>query len=114
MFGAESLLWNKKIIQSLENAYSQAFNKIFKTYDKRIIRECQFFMGYLPIELLLVVRKLNFLTCIGKLRMSSVLCMLHQNDDELYMLCKQYNVAYSDNACWKKHLWHYFEMSFDC
>ena len=60
MYGLESVIINTKTKNSLENAYSQAFTKIFKTFDKNIISICQFNMGYLPIELQLVLKQLKF------------------------------------------------------
>jgi len=47
---------------SIENAYSLAFMKIFSTYNKEIVTMCQFYMGKLPIEMEIGVRRLNFLS----------------------------------------------------
>ena len=66
MYGLESVIINTKTKNSLENAYSQAFMKIFKTFDKNIISICQFNMGYLPIELQLVLKQLKFLIGVKK------------------------------------------------
>ena len=49
LYACESLDWNNKSIKSMENAYSQAFFKMFNTYDKHIIKQCQFYMGCLPM-----------------------------------------------------------------
>ena len=62
LYATEVLDWNKKSLQSLENTYSQAFFKIFTTFDKNVVQQCQFYMGLLPIDLLIDLRKLNFLS----------------------------------------------------
>ena len=49
-------------MRSLEKTYSQASFKIFTTYDKNFVQQCQFYMGLLPIDLLIDLRKLNFLS----------------------------------------------------
>jgi len=47
---------------SIENAYSLAFMKMISTYDKEIVTMCQFYMGKLPMEMEIGVRRLNFLS----------------------------------------------------
>ena len=54
-------MWKNNQIKSLENVYSHAYMKIFKTFDKKIIEYCQFSMGYLPVKLLLACRKLDYI-----------------------------------------------------
>ena len=61
VYAAEALDWNSKSEKSVQNAYLQAFFKMFKTYDKHIIQQCQFYMGCLPVHLLIDLRKLTFL-----------------------------------------------------
>ena len=60
LYAAEVLEWNKKSLRSLENAYSRF--KIVTTFDKNVVQQCQFYMGLLPINLLIDLRKLNFLS----------------------------------------------------
>ena len=61
LYAAEVVNWNAKDIRSMSFAYDQAFNKMFRTFDKNIIRSCQYYMKVLPFELLLDVRRLQFL-----------------------------------------------------
>jgi hypothetical protein len=61
MYSAEALMWKNNQKQSLENVYSHAYMKIFKTFDKKIIEYCQFSMGYLPFKLLLACRRLDYI-----------------------------------------------------
>ena len=62
LHAAEVLDWNTKSLRSLKDAYSQAFPKIFTAFDKNVVQQCQFYMGLLPINLLIDLRKLNFLS----------------------------------------------------
>ena len=63
MYGLESvgLIINTKTKNSLENSYYQDFMIIFKTFDKNILTICQFYFGYLPIELQKSLKQLNLL-----------------------------------------------------
>ena len=66
LYGLECIELNKSSISSLENAYSQIYSKLFYSYDKNIIKNCQYHFGQLPIELKIINRKFNFLTKINK------------------------------------------------
>lgn len=48
LYACESLNWSNKLLNSLENAYSHAFMKIFKTSDKKIVEYCYYFRFLLP------------------------------------------------------------------
>lgn len=112
LYGAESLIWSDKMSNSFENAYSQAFMKIFKTFDKDIIKSCQFFMGYLPIKLLIGVRRLNYLS---KLQVSkvNVVCdglLLHDINVELFSICTKFNFTDIGIHCnWSNMMWSHFK-----
>ena len=105
LYNAEALSWNKKELKSIEHAYSHGFSKIFKTFNETIIRECQFFMGYMSIEYILLERKLNFLTKINGTKMPLMVRLLRQTDGEQVSLCEQYNIKFDERVGWKKKVW---------
>ena len=45
----------------LETAYSAAFFKVFKTFDKHVIKQCQFYCGCLPLCYIIDKRRMLFL-----------------------------------------------------
>ena len=112
LFAAEALNWNKKLLKSLENAFNQAFFKIFKTFDKHVIEQCQFYMGYLPVSLLLDVKKLNFHTKIRCMEFNSMHIVVNRGADEYTALCSKYyfpiDLQYFN---FKRAMWTYFERS---
>ena len=61
LYGSDCVELNKSMLQSLENAYSQLYSKLFHTFNKNIIRQCQFYSGQMPIELKIASRRFNFL-----------------------------------------------------
>jgi len=95
LYGTEALNYSAKLLNGLEKSYSLAFSKIFKTFDKTIIFNCQFFMGTLPVKLTIGQRKLEYLL---KLRNSHVplLYVLCRHEDELLGECTKYNFPESD------------------
>ena len=69
MYSLASVQPTKSMYQSLESAYMAAFAKIFKTFDNNILRQCQFFMGYIPFENIWDQARITYLL---KLKASSV------------------------------------------
>lgn len=69
MYSLASVKPTKSMYQSLESAYMAAFAKIFKTFDNNILRQCQFFMGYIPFENIWDQARITYLL---KLKASSV------------------------------------------
>jgi len=60
-YGLEACSLAKAQLQSFEYAYKATFCKIFKTFDKKIITQCQYHMGSLPGRYALDLGKLRFL-----------------------------------------------------
>jgi len=66
LYCAESFWWSKSMLNSCENAYALAFMKVFRSYDKKIIEQCQYYMGQLPLELQIINRQINFFANVNK------------------------------------------------
>ena len=112
MYASEALSWSKRNLNSLDKVYSQAFHKIFRVFDNGVIRQCQYFMGCLPLSLLVVVRKLNFLSKINKLMKNNNMHFLPNWDEELFVLCNKYNFPdYLNDNDYKYLMYKYFEAS---
>jgi len=60
LFGAEAAMDDKAETTKLCKAYNRACAKIFSTYDSNIIKCCQYFNGYIPLELAIDQRKILF------------------------------------------------------
>ena len=106
----EALTWSKKNLKSLENAFNQAFFKIFKTFDRHIAEHCQFYLGYLPASLLLDVKKLNFHTKLRSMNFNLMHILINRGDDEYVALCSKCNFPVDVNFFnFKRAMWMRFE-----
>ena len=91
LYGLECVDLPKSTLRSIENAYNQVYSKLFYTYDNLILKQCKFYMGYLPMELKIANRKLNFLSKISSA--SNLSCsMLDKNSAELQYLISFYGI----------------------
>ena len=60
LYGIESMALNNAESKSLQYPYNSAFTKVFSSFDAKIITQCQFYSGYLPLSYLADLRWLNF------------------------------------------------------
>ena len=97
------------------------FSKLFYTFDNNIIKQCQFYFNYLPAELKIINRRLNFLSRLC-LTNNDYCNVLDSKNSELEMLLSTYltnanicdinsNVtkSYMYNVNWKFYLFKRIE-----
>ena len=96
LYGLECVELNNSLLRSIENAYSQVFSKLFHTFDRSVIKQCQFYMGYLPAELKIANRKMNFLSKIS-LTNNFTCTLLDVNHNELFCEMCKYKIVVASN-----------------
>ena len=108
LYASEAVPWSKKDLNSMSFAYNQPFVKIFNSSDKDIIRSCQFYMNVLPFDLLLDVRRLNFLERCGKNKNSFV-----DSTVDVDKISSKYFPFRSGvtHINWKRTMWKFFQNS---
>jgi len=60
-YSLEALALNKTELISLNSPWTRAFEKIFKTYDKNIIKQCQHYTGFMPMLQMYALKVMSFL-----------------------------------------------------
>jgi len=112
-YGIEAFNVTQSMYNSLESAFTAAFAKIFRTYDKTIIRSCQFYCGVLPFVYRLDLIRLNFYAGLSRTTNSSLKGLFLQfGCKEFSKLLKKYDLSASDStATWKKTIWKHFTNS---
>jgi hypothetical protein len=93
---------------SIDNAYSNAYMKIFYTFDKNVIRSCQFYFGYLPMELEIGLRSLNFLSKLLKCKTNLINQVLDIKAD-IQAVTLKFNFDINDSTKWHSKMWRHFE-----
>lgn len=91
-FGLEALCLNKAQRLSLEHPWDRAFMKIYATFDKRIVQQCQYYGGFLPISITVDLKRSEFLKKMkfsDNMLVCSLSNLLGQNDIE--ELAERYN-----------------------
>jgi hypothetical protein len=111
MYASEVLTWSLKDLRSMSFAYDQPFNKIFKSFDKKVIRSCQYYLHILPFNRLLELRRLNFLANEN----NSVRFDKTDNMNTIRVLMKGYNITKDGTKqfAWKNYVWLDFQAEID-
>ena len=111
LYASESVPWNASMLRSFENAYTQAFFKIFQVSDKQSLQYCQFVMGCLPIELQIMKRKVKFLHTINASKNINLWNLsLGNGQDELESILVKYNIPKSCAFNSNRIFWKHFEL----
>ena len=107
LFACECVQWKNCMFSSMERAYNQIYQKIFKSFDNKIIEQCMFYMGQLPIELKIVKRRIHFLFALRK-SSNTLLKVLQKTDNDYCDLCNKYKL-HTDFKNLDSVLWNYFK-----
>ena len=83
----DALKWSKSMYNQLENAYSSVYSKIFATYDKDVIKQCQYYCGYMQLCDIIDTRAITFWV-----KWNSRITCTYQyfTTHLLYMICDYY------------------------
>ena len=93
-YGLESLSMAKTKLVELDHPWLRSCMKIFKTFDKQIVRQCQMFAGVLPLQHHYALRSCAFLLKLessdnGILRLLYDMCVYR----DIVSLSLKYNCA---------------------
>ena len=85
------------MLNIVEHPWSRVFMKIFNTFDALTVRYCQHYTGFLPVEHIARLRKINFITGL-KQSQCVMLQTLHNYvaSNELRLIANVYNVNVAD------------------
>ena len=74
--------------------FNTIFVKLFSTFDKSVIQQCQFYTGFLPLNYKLDMMRINFLIAL-RANCVSPACILFNllGRQELDILCDNYSIA---------------------
>ena len=102
LYGIEAFNVTNSMYNSLESAYSAAFSKIFGTYDKHVIKQCQYYCGVLPVADANDIKRLNFLKGMSTVKNASInFLLLLLEKYELSRLLAKHNVLLNAPYSWK-------------
>ena len=92
IYSIEALALTKSQLLTLDHSWSRLFMKVYKTFDMKIVKHCQFYTGLLPIRCYYVLRKMSFINNIADSK-NNLLRTLHAMSAgaEISALSSQYN-----------------------
>ncbi len=112
LYGLETVKLYKSQLSNLSYVYNAIFSKLFSTFDQKVIEQCQFYMGILPLQYRIDLMRLNFLDALKNQALyaspANTLFITLEND-EYEILCVKYNIPFNANAAARTKLfWTFF------
>ena len=115
LYGIETISVNAKIRNSLENAFCTVFAKIFSTFDRNVLLNCQFYCGILPLSYTIDLRIIEFLKSLSTSSNDCIQFHLERSGKlASNILFKKYNIppmSLASSCLIKKIMWTMFEKS---
>ena len=112
-YGMAAFIPKLAMYNTLESAYTAAFAKIFRSYDKGVIRNCQSYSGSLPFCYKIDINRLQFYANLCKTDNISVRSLFGRwGKQEFSVLLSKYNLSANDSSStWKNLIWTVFTNS---
>ena len=114
LYDVESMsLTNTEKIR-LAHPYFRIFTKLFNTFDISIIKQCQWYMGCMPLEYVIDLRTIKFCEKLVNSRNHVLKTIFMLNSyDEMLKLKSKYGIDKNPRISWRTMLWSHFELSID-
>jgi len=115
LYGLESVKLNKSELSRLSHPYTMVFHKIFGTYSKTIISQCQFYTGNLPLDYLYKFRLLCFLKNLPNLSNNTIDFLYKLFGYDLFLsTALEFGIDENDNRnIMKDKLWFKFSSAIE-
>ena len=96
-------------VRYLEKPFNYVFVKLFNTFDKYVIKSCQYYMHYLPLELVICYRTVVFLSKVKEsdnIVLNSLFNWFSKNT--LWSITERFHLNIGVPESWKRAIWTYF------
>ena len=110
LYGIEAMNLTKTEKQILSSPFNRMLSRLFKSFDKKVIRSCQFYTSYLPLSYTMDLRRRNFLSKLKSC--GNMLMHLLSKNAENYVneLCHCYNLIANKPGLWRNSMWNHFTL----
>ena len=111
LYGFDSGCLSKSQIDKLNYPFNSIYCKLFSTFDKNVITQCQYFTGQLPLKYVLDLRFIIFLLSLQHVKNSPPYMLANWFEDvERHYFANEYDITVNDRstACRNK-MWNVFK-----
>ena len=112
-YSLEAISLSKSKLGSIAAAYTSGWGKIFGSFDKKVINECLFYCGIVPVEIHIDTKKLGFLDQIACSSHVGLLNLFHiHGKASMLNIMNKYDLRSSESwNTWRLKMWSVFEQS---
>lgn len=114
LYSLEALVLNATLLNNIDEPMYNAIGKVFKTFDRRTIRWCMFYMNVLPLRYDYVCRRTKFLLKMQTTENNLLSCLFgYFGQAELLNIGKKFEIKEIDINNIKARSWKIFSDSLD-
>ena len=109
-YGLESVKLFKAQLSNLCYVYNAIFSKLFATFDQKVIEQCQFYTGILPLNYQLDLMRLNFFRNLKNEHVSPANLIFNMfGCDDFDAICEKYHILHESHPSIKsQQIWKVF------
>ncbi len=109
LYGVDVMNLTKTEKQRLSSPFDRMFSRLFKTFDKNVIRYCQYYTSYLPLSYTIDLRRCRFLVNLRKCNNDLMRLLYSTASSYVNEICQCYNLCLNKPSSWHNALWLNFE-----
>ena len=117
-YGLEAIRINNSTLNNISYVFNAVYTKLFGSFDKSVIAQCQWYCGYLPLCYDIDLKKMHFLNNLLSGSSPASIVFKREANIDLLQLTTKYRIdlAIRDGATrptvsWKRAVWSAFEAS---
>ena len=115
LYGVDVMNLTKTEKQRLSSPFDRMFSRLFKTFDKNVIRYCQYYTSHLPLSYTIDLRRCRFLFKLRTCNNDLMRLLYNTANNYVNEICHCYNLLVSKPRSWHNALWLDFENGlFNC
>ena len=108
LYAVEAMNLTKTERLRLSSPFNRLFSKLFKSFDKSIVQQCQYYMSCLPLEYVIDLRLCKFLYKLQTLDNHLIQLFAGNAKRELTEICLKYNLDNNNSRSWRESIWVHF------
>ena len=115
LYGVDVMNLTKTEKQRLSSPFDRMFSRLFKTFDKNVIRYCQYYTSHLPLSYTIDLRRCRFLFKLRTCNNDLMRLLINTANNYVNEICHCYKLLVSKPRSWHNALWLDFENGlFNC
>ena len=108
LYAVEAMHLTKTEKLRLSSPFNRLFSKLFKSFDRSVVQQCQYYMSCLPLDYVIDLRHCKFLFKLQSIDNNFIKLFADTANRDLTEICLKYNLNVNNTKSWRHTLWSSF------